>query len=251
MAVVRAWHDALNRGEIDFLASLLHDDVEFGGPRGSGHGAEKVRDWARRAGITLEPLRWFQRDEDVVVAQQARWRDPETGVLGSPIDAASTFRIRDGLVQRVVRYETLQDALTVVDMDASSEVPPTSVTRANIETQNSTHAPAFAIADLPYVGTAHELEGYLHGDAHASVILFNGPPGSGPRLHRHPYAEILLVQEGEATFTVGEAAFEMTAGQIAVAPANVPHKFINSGDGPLRQIDIHANDRFVTEWLEE
>jgi mannose-6-phosphate isomerase-like protein (cupin superfamily) len=30
----------------------------------------------------------------------------------------------------------------------------------------------------------------------------------------------------------------------------VPHKFVNSGAGPLRQIDIHANDRFVTEWLE-
>jgi len=25
---------------------------------------------------------------------------------------------------------------------------------------------------------------------------------------------------------------------------------MNSGSGRLRQIDIHANDRFVTEWLE-
>ena len=42
----------------------------------------------------------------------------------------------------------------------------------------------------------------------------------------------------------------MTGGQIVVAPADIPHKFVNSGTGPLRQIDIHANDRFVTEWLE-
>ena len=122
LAVVRAWHEALNDGDIDRLVSLLHDDVEFGGPRGAGHGAAMVRDWAQRAGITLAPERWFQRDEDIVVAQQARWRDPETSGLGSPLAAASTFHIRDGLVQRVVRYSTLQDALNAVDMDASSEV---------------------------------------------------------------------------------------------------------------------------------
>ena len=78
-----------------------------------------------------------------------------------------------------------------------------------------------------------------------------GPPGSGPKLHRHPYAEVFLVQEGSATFTVGEETIDVTGGQIVVAPAGVPHKFINSGAVALRQIDIHTNDRFLTEWLEE
>jgi len=59
------------------------------------------------------------------------------------------------------------------------------------------------------------------------------------------------VQEGSATFTVGEETIGVTGGQIVVAPAGVPHKFVNSGAGPLRQIDIHTNDRFVTEWLED
>jgi quercetin dioxygenase-like cupin family protein len=59
--------------------------------------------------------------------------------------------------------------------------------------------------DLPYGGNSHELEGYLYGDVPASLIFFDGPPGSGPRLHRHPYAEIFVVQEGQATFTVGDA----------------------------------------------
>jgi mannose-6-phosphate isomerase-like protein (cupin superfamily) len=103
--------------------------------------------------------------------------------------------------------------------------------------------------DLPYMGNSHELEGCLHGDAPVSIILFDGPPGSGPTLHRHPYAEVFIVQEGSATFTVGEETIDMTGGQIVVAPAGVPHKFVNSGNGPLRQIDIHANDRFITEWL--
>ena len=104
--------------------------------------------------------------------------------------------------------------------------------------------------DLPYIGNSHELEGYLHGDAPVSIILFDGPPGTGPTLHRHPYAEVFIVQEGSATFTVGEETIDVTGGQIVVAPAGVPHKFVNSGNGPLRQIDIHANDRFITEWLQ-
>lgn len=105
--------------------------------------------------------------------------------------------------------------------------------------------------DLPYRGSSHELEGYLYGDTPASLIFFDGLPGSGPRLHRHPYPEIFVVQEGQATFTVGDATIEASAGQILIAPAGVPHKFINSGRGPLRQLDIHTNDRFITEWLEE
>lgn len=93
--------------------------------------------------------------------------------------------------------------------------------------------------DLPYAGSSHELERYLHGNVPASLIFFDGAPGSGPKLHRHPYAEIFMVQEGSATFTVGEATIEATAGQILIAPAGMPHRFTNTGSGPLRQIDIH------------
>ena len=118
-------------------------------------------------------------------------------------------------------------------------------------TTETSEVPEIIIRDgLPYRGSSHELEGYLHGAAGISVIFFDGPPGSGPHLHRHPYTEVFIVQEGQATFTVGETTFDVTGGQIVVAPAGVPHKFINSGTGSLRQIDIHANDRFVTVWLD-
>jgi mannose-6-phosphate isomerase-like protein (cupin superfamily) len=40
-------------------------------------------------------------------------------------------------------------------------------------------------------------------------------------------------------------------GQIIVVPPETPHKFVNIGEGPLRQIDIHASKRFITEWLED
>jgi mannose-6-phosphate isomerase-like protein (cupin superfamily) len=83
-----------------------------------------------------------------------------------------------------------------------------------------------------------------------SFIVVNAPPGGGPKLHRHPYEEVFMVQEGNATFTAGEETIEVSGRQVVV-PAGVPHKFVNSGTGRLRQLDIHASDRFVTEWLEE
>jgi mannose-6-phosphate isomerase-like protein (cupin superfamily) len=105
--------------------------------------------------------------------------------------------------------------------------------------------------DLERDGNTYEFQGYLHGNTHLSFIWVDLPPGGGPWLHKHPYEEVFIVLEGRATFTVGSTVLEATAGQILVAPADTPHKFINSGEGPLRQIDIHANERFITEWLED
>jgi mannose-6-phosphate isomerase-like protein (cupin superfamily) len=75
-------------------------------------------------------------------------------------------------------------------------------------------------------------------------------PGGGPKLHTHPYAEVFVIREGRALFTLGDAKVEAGAGQILVAPAGTPHKFENLGPGPLESIDIHENGTFVTEWLE-
>ena len=107
------------------------------------------------------------------------------------------------------------------------------------------------VADLARGETSYEFEGYHHGDARVSFIVVDAPPGSGPKLHRHPYEEVFVVQEGEATFTAGDEVIEAHGGQVVVVPAGVPHKFVNSGSGPLRQVDIHASERFITEWLED
>jgi mannose-6-phosphate isomerase-like protein (cupin superfamily) len=104
--------------------------------------------------------------------------------------------------------------------------------------------------ELPHGATAHTFEGYRYGDANVSFFLTDAPPGSGPRLHAHPYAEVFVLQEGQATFTVGDASIVAAGGQIVVVPAEMPHKFVNSGSGRLRQISIHASERMVTEWLE-
>ena len=104
---------------------------------------------------------------------------------------------------------------------------------------------------LQVVGATREFEGCRHGDVGLSFILVSGAPGSGPRLHRHPYAEVFVVQSGRATFTVDGETLEAVAGQVVVVQPGQAHTFVNSGDGPLCQIDIHASARFVTEWLDE
>jgi mannose-6-phosphate isomerase-like protein (cupin superfamily) len=74
-------------------------------------------------------------------------------------------------------------------------------------------------------------------------------PGRGPSLHTHDYAEVIVVLEGLATFTDGTASHEVSAGHVVLIPAGQPHGFTNTGDGPLRQIDIHVANTFSTDWV--
>jgi mannose-6-phosphate isomerase-like protein (cupin superfamily) len=104
------------------------------------------------------------------------------------------------------------------------------------------------IQDLPFSRIAHELVGADH-DVDACVIFVDAPPGDGPSLHRHPYAEIFIVQEGRGTFTLGDEEVEAGAGEVLIARPGVPHGFKNTGDTNLRQVDIHLSRSFQTEWL--
>jgi mannose-6-phosphate isomerase-like protein (cupin superfamily) len=104
--------------------------------------------------------------------------------------------------------------------------------------------------ELPFSVIAREFVGDDHGGVGICVLLVDAEPGRGPRLHKYPYEEVFIMQEGQATMTVGDATHALGAGDIVVVPAGEPHKFVNSGDGPLRQVDIHVNPRFSTEWLE-
>src|SRR5262249_32879546 len=90
--------------------------------------------------------------------------------------------------------------------------------------------------DLPGDGNTYEFQGYLYGNTGLSFIWVDMPPGDGVRLHKHPYQEIFIIQEGSATYTVGSTQLEARAGQVIIVPGGVPHKFVNSGEGPLRQI---------------
>jgi quercetin dioxygenase-like cupin family protein len=104
-------------------------------------------------------------------------------------------------------------------------------------------------ADLPWSNIAHELVGADHGGAGVCIIFVDAPPGGGPSLHTHPYEEIFIMLEGEATFVLSGDEIVAGPGDIAIIPPETPHAFTNTGDGPLRQIDIHVSPTFSTTWL--
>lgn len=102
---------------------------------------------------------------------------------------------------------------------------------------------------LPGGENAVRFDGHAHG-ASVSFFITRNRPGTGPGLHRHPYEETFIIQEGEARFTVGEETIEAVAGEIVVVPAGTAHRFVNTGTIPLRQVNIHPVPRMQTEWLE-
>ena len=58
-----------------------------------------------------------------------------------------------------------------------------------------------------------------------------------------------MVEQGEATFQIGEERMVVPAGHVVVSPSGEAHGFVNSGTGELRLVSIHAAGRFNTEWL--
>ena len=96
---------------------------------------------------------------------------------------------------------------------------------------------------------SHEFVGEEHGDVPFCVILVHSRPGVGPKLHRHPYPEVFIVETGRATFQIGDESIVVEGGNVVVSPAGEAHGFVNTGDGELRLTAIHGAGRFDTEWL--
>ena len=105
------------------------------------------------------------------------------------------------------------------------------------------------IDSLPGSEQARRFDGFEHG-ANVSFFHVYNQPGAGPPLHRHPYEETFIVESGEVTFTVDGETIVAGPGQIVIAPARTPHKFVNSGTGILHLIGIHPAARMEQENLE-
>ena len=105
---------------------------------------------------------------------------------------------------------------------------------------------------LPLVGMSHQFVGRDQGPTGISFFLVNtSEPGRRVRLHKHDYDEVVHVIEGQSTWTIGDQQVIARAGDTVVVHAGEAHGFVNSGQGQLRQIDIHLHPAFETTWLEE
>jgi mannose-6-phosphate isomerase-like protein (cupin superfamily) len=55
--------------------------------------------------------------------------------------------------------------------------------------------------------------------------------------------------EGEATFLVNGREIAAGPNEVVIVPPNTPHGSTNTGQGRLRQVNIHVSPEFHTEWL--
>lgn len=99
-----------------------------------------------------------------------------------------------------------------------------------------------ALSDLVAGPRARLFEGANHGDGvPLSFFVTTTPPHRGPPLHVHPDAEVFLIEQGQATFTIGEDEVAVGAGDVLMVPPETPHRFENTGDGDLRVISMQPS----------
>ena len=106
------------------------------------------------------------------------------------------------------------------------------------------------LPDLREGNTGVIFEGYKFGDVNLSFFYTDAEPGAGPDLHFHPYEEVFVILDGQATFTIDGQTTIATSGDVLLAPAGAHHKFFNSGTSRLSTINIHPNDRVIQEMVE-
>jgi quercetin dioxygenase-like cupin family protein len=72
---------------------------------------------------------------------------------------------------------------------------------------------------------------------HVSITDIEPPPHTaGPPLHTHDFDEVYYVLEGELIFQIEDTLTTKGAGELSLAPRNVPHTLANHGDAPARYV---------------
>ena len=84
-----------------------------------------------------------------------------------------------------------------------------------------------------YVGT---------GTKNTAVVYFELEPGCRLGTHTDSAEEVLLILEGEAEATVGDERSRVSAGEMAVVPAMVPHALRNVGDETVRVVGFFSSN---------
>ena len=98
-------------------------------------------------------------------------------------------------------------------------------------------------------GDLRLLSGSDHG-LRTSVMRSQVAPGSGPRPHRHPHAEVIVVDDGQGRFDVDGVSIDAEAGDMIIIQTDAVHMFTNTGTTMLRLTAIHENGRAVTLFVD-
>jgi quercetin dioxygenase-like cupin family protein len=80
------------------------------------------------------------------------------------------------------------------------------------------------------------------GTKNTAVVYFELEPGHRLGTHTDSAEEILLILEGRAEATVGDEQGRVSAGEMAVVPAMVPHALRNVGDETVRVVGFFSSN---------
>jgi quercetin dioxygenase-like cupin family protein len=99
---------------------------------------------------------------------------------------------------------------------------------------------------LPDADGGRVFAGAEHGAA-VSVVLIDAAPADQQEPHLHPVEEVVVVQQGAATFFLGaQQARIARAGEVVRIPAGVPHRWTVAGDQRLRAVAVHGAAEIIT-----
>ena len=78
------------------------------------------------------------------------------------------------------------------------------------------------------------------------MVYFEVEPGHRLGTHTDSAEEILLFLGGEAEVSVGEEQGQVSAGEMALVPAMVPHSMRNVGDETLRVVGFFSSSTVMS-----
>ncbi len=79
------------------------------------------------------------------------------------------------------------------------------------------------------------------GSSAATLALLSAEAGAEIAVHVHEGSdELLYIEEGEGTMTLGDQTFAVRGGSVIRVPSGIPHSLTVTGTLPLRAIQVYA-----------
>jgi quercetin dioxygenase-like cupin family protein len=84
------------------------------------------------------------------------------------------------------------------------------------------------------------------GNKNTAMVCVEIEPGNYLATHTDSAEEILVILAGEAEVTVGDQHGRVTAGDMALVPAMVPHAVRNTGSETVRMLGIFSSNTVMS-----
>ena len=88
------------------------------------------------------------------------------------------------------------------------------------------------------------------GSRDSAVVYFEIEPGDRLARHTDSAEEVLYVVSGEAEAEIGDERGRISAGDLAVIPAMVPHGLVNVGDQPVKVVGFFSESEIISTFDE-